>query len=264
VDTLQALAADGDELFLVIGSETFLDLLSWREPRRVASLARLVVIPRAGSAFDPEERGGAEGAARDRPRGRPSCTSAPDRRGRRAEGLDRARRLACRCRPPSCGGACARVARWRSDAAGRDRLRPLARPLPRGARVTARASAEHKAQRCRQAPLDRKALDLVLLDVQGLSSVTDYFLVCSGRSTTHLASITEAIRAELKQDGIRPLHAEARRRAAGCCSTTATCSCTCSSRTRAPTTRSSVCGATHRPFPSTVRDARLAPSQTAC
>ena len=54
VDTLQALATAGDALFLVIGSETFLDLLSWREPRRVASLARLVVIPRAGSAFDPE------------------------------------------------------------------------------------------------------------------------------------------------------------------------------------------------------------------
>jgi nicotinate-nucleotide adenylyltransferase len=54
VDTLQALAAGGDALWLVIGSETFLDLLSWREPRRVASLARLVVIPRAGSAFDPE------------------------------------------------------------------------------------------------------------------------------------------------------------------------------------------------------------------
>jgi nicotinate-nucleotide adenylyltransferase len=54
VDTLQALATGGDTLFLVIGSETFLDLLAWREPRRVASLARLVVIPRAGSAFDPE------------------------------------------------------------------------------------------------------------------------------------------------------------------------------------------------------------------
>ena len=36
-----------------------------------------------------------------------------------------------------------------------------------------------------------------------LSSVTDYFLVCSGRSTPHLASITEAIRAELKA-GRRP------------------------------------------------------------
>jgi nicotinate-nucleotide adenylyltransferase len=54
VDTLSELAAGGDELFFVIGSETFLDLLSWREPRRIATLARLVVIPRAGSPFDPQ------------------------------------------------------------------------------------------------------------------------------------------------------------------------------------------------------------------
>ena len=53
VDTLTALQ-DRGRLHLVIGSETFLDLLTWREPRRVASLARLVVIPRAGSAFDPK------------------------------------------------------------------------------------------------------------------------------------------------------------------------------------------------------------------
>ena len=53
VDTLAALQ-DRGRLYLVIGSETFLDLLSWREPRRVAALARLVVIPRNGMAFDPE------------------------------------------------------------------------------------------------------------------------------------------------------------------------------------------------------------------
>jgi len=74
--------------------------------------------------------------------------------------------------------------------------------------VTARLSAAHKAQRAARAALDRKALDLVVLDVQGVSTVTDYFLVCSGRSTTHLRSITDAIREELKQEGIRPLHAE--------------------------------------------------------
>ena len=74
--------------------------------------------------------------------------------------------------------------------------------------MTARLSAEHKAQRAARAALDRKALDLVVLDVQGLSSVTDYFLVCSGRSTTHMKAITDAIREELKQDGVRPLHAE--------------------------------------------------------
>jgi nicotinate-nucleotide adenylyltransferase len=54
VDTLEALALPPEAVFLLVGSETFLDLLSWRSPRRVAELARLVVIPRAGSVFDPE------------------------------------------------------------------------------------------------------------------------------------------------------------------------------------------------------------------
>ena len=53
VDTLTALQ-DRGRLHLIIGSETFLDLLNWREPRRVAALARLVVIPRNGMGVDPE------------------------------------------------------------------------------------------------------------------------------------------------------------------------------------------------------------------
>ncbi|PYM93893.1 MAG: nicotinate (nicotinamide) nucleotide adenylyltransferase [Candidatus Rokuibacteriota bacterium] len=54
VDTLEALRLQRAELFLIMGSETFLDLLTWRAPRRVARLAQLVVVPRVGSAFDPE------------------------------------------------------------------------------------------------------------------------------------------------------------------------------------------------------------------
>ena len=54
VDTLAEIGLPRAELFLVVGSETFLDLLTWREPKRLASLARLVVVPRVGSAFDPE------------------------------------------------------------------------------------------------------------------------------------------------------------------------------------------------------------------
>jgi nicotinate-nucleotide adenylyltransferase len=53
VDTLTELR-DRGRLYLIIGSETFLDLLNWREPRRVAALARLVVVPRNGMGFDPE------------------------------------------------------------------------------------------------------------------------------------------------------------------------------------------------------------------
>jgi nicotinate-nucleotide adenylyltransferase len=54
VDTLEALRIPREKLFLIVGSETFLDLLSWRSPRRVAELAQVAVVPRVGSAFDPE------------------------------------------------------------------------------------------------------------------------------------------------------------------------------------------------------------------
>lgn len=74
--------------------------------------------------------------------------------------------------------------------------------------MTTRPTAERKVRQAARAALERKAIDVVVLDVQGVSSVTDYFLVCSGRSTTHLESISDAIRAELKTDGVRPLHAE--------------------------------------------------------
>lgn len=53
VDTLAALKDEGT-LKLLIGSDTFLDLLSWRDPRKVARLARLIVVPRTGGEFDQE------------------------------------------------------------------------------------------------------------------------------------------------------------------------------------------------------------------
>ena len=69
-------------------------------------------------------------------------------------------------------------------------------------------TAERKARRAARAALDKRAGDLVVLDVQRVSSVTDYFLICSGKSTTHLETITDAIRAELRGEGVNVLHAE--------------------------------------------------------
>ena len=70
------------------------------------------------------------------------------------------------------------------------------------------SSAERKVRRAARAALDKKAIDLTVLDVQHVSSVTDYFLVCSARSAPHVRTIADAIRDELKTDGVRPLHAE--------------------------------------------------------
>ena len=67
---------------------------------------------------------------------------------------------------------------------------------------------ERKARRAARAAVDKHALDLIVLDVQRVSTVTDYFLVCSGRSTTHLETITQAIREELRAENVRPLHSE--------------------------------------------------------
>ena len=69
-------------------------------------------------------------------------------------------------------------------------------------------TAEWKARRAARAALDKRAGDLVVLDVQRVSSVTDFFLICSGKSTTHLETITDAIRAELRGEGVNVLHAE--------------------------------------------------------
>src|SRR5439155_1548522 len=84
VDTLAALRIPRADLFLLVGSETFLDLLTWREPRRIARLARIVVVPRVGSAFDPESA-----AVREVVR---EMRDGPDR-ARRAGALERHRLL---------------------------------------------------------------------------------------------------------------------------------------------------------------------------
>lgn len=71
-----------------------------------------------------------------------------------------------------------------------------------------KSSADGKVRRAARAALDKRATDLVVLDVRGVSSVADYFLLCSATSATHVETISDAIRAELKREGIRPLHAE--------------------------------------------------------
>jgi nicotinate-nucleotide adenylyltransferase len=56
VDTVELLAGDwpGARFFFLMGSDTFLDLPTWRTPERLGVFATLAVGHRAGSSFDPE------------------------------------------------------------------------------------------------------------------------------------------------------------------------------------------------------------------
>jgi ribosome-associated protein len=69
-------------------------------------------------------------------------------------------------------------------------------------------SSESKVRTAARAARDKKAVDVVVLDVRSMSSLGSYFLVCSGRSSTHVDTIADAIRTDLKADGYRPQHAE--------------------------------------------------------
>jgi ribosome-associated protein len=64
------------------------------------------------------------------------------------------------------------------------------------------------AQICAQAALDTKAEDLVILDVRGLTTFTDYFLIMNGRSTRHVQSLAEAIEAKFRSKRIKTSSAE--------------------------------------------------------
>ena len=58
---------------------------------------------------------------------------------------------------------------------------------------------------------DRKALDVTLLDLRGISTATDWFIVATGTSDTHVRSIADNVVEELKKEGVRPLNVEGER-----------------------------------------------------
>ncbi len=58
---------------------------------------------------------------------------------------------------------------------------------------------------CRELADNKKAEDIVILDVREVSSVTDYFVIASGSSEPHLRAIVDEITDKLKQDhDVRP------------------------------------------------------------
>ncbi|HET8712839.1 MAG TPA: ribosome silencing factor [Gemmatimonadales bacterium] len=56
--------------------------------------------------------------------------------------------------------------------------------------------------------LDRKAVEPVVLDLRGLSSATDYFVIVSGTSDAHVRGMAEHLVTALAPAGIEPHHVE--------------------------------------------------------
>lgn len=62
-----------------------------------------------------------------------------------------------------------------------------------------------------KAVLGKKAESVVVLDVRGLTSIADAFIICSGRSNRQVSAVADHVERFLKKEGIRPLSVEGRK-----------------------------------------------------
>ena len=69
---------------------------------------------------------------------------------------------------------------------------------------TTQRLARHVARLC----VERKGEDVLLIDVRGRSSYTDFLVIASGTSDRHVQSMAEHLTTALRERGIRPLGVE--------------------------------------------------------
>jgi ribosome-associated protein len=64
-----------------------------------------------------------------------------------------------------------------------------------------------------RAALDKKAADVVVLDLRGTPAFTDFFILCSGQSQRQVKAIADAVEDTLRAAKVRPAHVEGYERA---------------------------------------------------
>lgn len=64
------------------------------------------------------------------------------------------------------------------------------------------------AQLCAEAADSKKAFNILVLDMRRLTYITDYFVICSGNSTTQVSAISDWIAQTLAKAGLHPSHVE--------------------------------------------------------
>jgi ribosome-associated protein len=64
-----------------------------------------------------------------------------------------------------------------------------------------------------KAALDKKAMEMVVLDLRHTPAFTDFFVLCSGQNTRQVQAIADAVEEALRAAKIRPAHVEGYARA---------------------------------------------------
>lgn len=239
VDTVATIAEERraaglGEPWFILSAEALEDIGKWHEPERLPGLCRIAVAPRPGAAtLDRSWIAGMFPGAEDRfaflPGPHVDITSTRVRdRVARGEAIDD-------MVPATVAAYIEAQGLYRGS--GTEEPDPdqmsdpdaVAAPDPREARRpglpskrdtdgrvarltvvpgTVDASALALAHRIVELASDKKASDIVLLDVRGQTTMTDYFVICSGASDRQLNAIADGIEVGTKHDGDSPLSRE--------------------------------------------------------
>ena len=226
-DTVEALAGSvGDdepptELTLILSVDAFADLPTWHDPDRIAARCRVAVAPRPGHA-SPD----VEAVVEHLPQlqGRVTVLSGPNvdvsasdirRRVASGEPIDglvspavadyiESHRL-YREQPHEEEPSMTEAAQPTTSSATPSRpdglpSRPAVPPSERPPLDIARRIVELAE--------DKKAADIVLLDLTGLTTIADAFVICSGGSERQLEAIADGILEGMRAEKIRPIGRE--------------------------------------------------------
>jgi nicotinate-nucleotide adenylyltransferase len=242
VDTLAALAereraaGRAPDLTLILSAESFAGLPAWRDPERLLDLARIAVAPRAGhEPPDPAWIADRFPGRADRIvliEGPRVAVSASEIRHRAAAGeslaglvpdgvaraiaADRLYRHPEPLEDPSIVTDSAPRPGTPADDASATAVAPRPDGLPhRDAAATAAAAAPLDerpaldiARRIVELAEDKKAADIVLLDLTGLTTLADAFVICSGGSERQLDAIADGVVEGMRAEKVRPIGRE--------------------------------------------------------
>jgi ribosome-associated protein len=95
---------------------------------------------------------------------------------------------------------------------GKRPLETACRQKSKGGRLAGKKKkgndSRERALLCVNASLEKKAKDLIILNVSEVSAFADYFILCSGTSDRQVRAVAAAIQENLKAAGILPLGVE--------------------------------------------------------
>ena len=68
--------------------------------------------------------------------------------------------------------------------------------------------SHYDAQRISELMIEKKAVDIIIIDVRKITTLTDFFVVCTSESQPQTRAITDHINQKMKEEGVKSWHIE--------------------------------------------------------